>query len=133
MTTSTDELKADSKESTADGQQSLSAVSPNGNQTNQGEGGRFVKGNKAAIGRRTPRHLQTQRFRDIIAATAAESFVEVWATVIASATGDDPEPWAVKLFFDLTVGNRIAIEQADEITELRSVVERVENERAAAN
>ena len=52
---------------------------------------------------------------------------------LVRATGDDPEPWAVKLFFDLTVGNRIAIEQADEITELRSVVERVQDERAAAN
>ena len=95
--------------------------------------GRFVQGNKAAIGRRTPRHLQTQRFRDIIACTPAESFAEVWAAVMAAATGDDPEPWAVRLFFDLTVGNRIAIEQADEITELRSVVERIQDERAAAN
>ena len=133
MTAPTDETKTESKESTADDQQTPSAISPNGSQTNQGKGGQFVKGNKAAIGRRTPRHLQTQRFRDIIACTPADSFVEVWAAVIARATGGDPEPWAVKLFFDLTVGNRIAIEQADEITELRSVVERVQNERAAAN
>ncbi len=128
-----DELNVDSKEGPADGDNQPSAIGPNGGQDNQGKGGRFVKGNKAAIGRRTPRHLQTQRFRDIIACTPAESFAEVWAAVIASARGDDPEPWAVKLFFDLTVGNRIAIEQADEITELRSVVERVQNERAAAN
>ena len=133
MTAPTDEPKADSKESTTDDQQPPSAIAPNGNQPNQGEGGRFAKGNKAAIGRRTPRHLQTKLFRDIIACTPTESFTEVWATVIASATGNNPEPWAVKLFFDLTVGNRIAIEQADEITELRSVVERVQNERAAAN
>ena len=117
MTMPMDELNVDSKERPADGDNQPSAIGTNGNQTNQGEGGRFVKGNKAAIGRRTPRHLQTQRFRDIIAATAAESFVEVWATVIASAAGDDAEPWAVKLFFYLTVGNRIDIETAGESTD----------------
>jgi hypothetical protein len=89
---------------------------PLGNGSNGGENqdarGRFVKGNKAAVGRATPRQKKRQKFHDVIDATSPKAFMAVWAGVLAAATGDDPEPWAVRLVMELLVGNRIERENA---------------------
>jgi len=91
-------------------------------------GGRFKKGNRAALGRKTQRREKTAVFRDIVAATPKEKFAKIWARLLLLATGDDakkvnPEPWAVKLVIENLIGNRLVIEQAEEIEELRLIVE----------
>jgi len=90
--------------------------------------GRFGKGNKNAIGRMTQHKKKTQVFRDIVSATPAETFAKIWARVLSLATGDldnnvNPEIWAVKLVVENLIGNRLVIEQAEEIEELRYIVE----------
>ena len=89
---------------------------------NQDVRGRFVKGNKAAVGRATPRQKKRGKFHDVIDATSTTAFMEVWAGVLASATGEDPEPWAVRLVIELLVGNRIERENAERLEAIETAV-----------
>lgn len=104
---------------TADGIGSMDTLTTN---SNQDALGRFVKGNKAAVGRSpSARAIRRRKFQDIVIfGTREEDVAEIWAAVIVAAK--DGEEWAVKLFFERTTGNAVERENAERLDELQSLM-----------
>lgn len=90
--------------------------------SNQDVLGRFVKGNKAAVGRNpSARTLKRQKSLDaIILSTRVEDVLAIWAATLTEAKAG--EPWAIKFVLEFLFGNAIERENAERLDDLQSLI-----------
>jgi hypothetical protein len=89
--------------------------------------GKFKPGNRAALGNSLCR--KAARFRHkLFACVSLADFQEVIGRLVAEAKGG--RPWAVKLLLQYLLGEPIPLDVVEEISQLQTEIERINNEFA---
>ena len=82
----------------------MSAPLENGNNGRNGKG-RFLPGNRAAVGHVDPNTLRLRAWRKVMLEVEPEALRKVLAVLVAEAEAG--EPWAVRELLDRTLGKAI--------------------------